>query len=568
MKILHKVLVAPAIAMAFLLVLGGTSYTMLSHQREILTDLVGNRFSSYQLAADSARQIGEVHAEVYRLFTWIGNLKADKIKQITTTQLAKIDEVAKKVTQFGARPEADPTEREIVQSLLKKLAKYKTGVDTAIDLSTVDVNTGMSAMQTADYDFQDLNQDFRQLVELETKFASNGYDGAMAAFGRVSAAVMAIAALALVISLAAALLMTTRITRPLRVAAEAAKRLAKGDMTVSITNISKDEVGELLDAMRTMATKLKQVVGDVRASAHALSSASEEVSHAAQSISQGASEQAASVEETSASIEQMNASITQNSENANVTDGMAVRAAKQAGEGGEAVEQTVQAMKEIAKKISIIDDIAYQTNLLALNAAIEAARAGEHGKGFAVVAGEVRKLAERSQVAAQQIGEMAESSVAVAEKAGKLLGEIVPATKNTSDLVQEIAAASQEQSSSVGQINTSMTQLNQITQQNASSSEELAATAEEMSSHADKLQQVVSFFQVEGSDAEALSMEATPGRHAPAPQGLAHMPSPVPAAPLVHAAARSGGAQVAVLADHAATHARANRVEQKEFVKF
>ncbi|MGM3372128.1 methyl-accepting chemotaxis protein, partial [Escherichia coli] len=82
-----------------------------------------------------------------------------------------------------------------------------------------------------------------------------------------------------------------------------------------------------------------------------------------------------------------------------VTDGMASKAAKEATEGGESVQQTVVAMKKIAQRISIIDDIAYQTNLLALNAAIEAARAGEHGKGFAVVAAEVRKLAERSQVA-------------------------------------------------------------------------------------------------------------------------------------------------------------------------
>src|SRR5690606_14141548 len=126
-------------------------------------------------------------------------------------------------------------------------------------------------------------------------------------------------------------------------------------------------------------------------------------------------------------------------------------AAKEATEGGESVQQTVSAMKDIAKKIGIIDDIAYQTNLLALNAAIEAARAGEHGKGFAVVAAEVRKLAERSQVAAQEIGQLASSSVQMAEMAGKLLDEMVPSINKTSDLVQEISAASEEQSSGVSQ---------------------------------------------------------------------------------------------------------------------
>ena len=273
--------------------------------------------------------------------------------------------------------------------------------------------------------------------------------------------------------------------------------ISEGDLTKSIDKSYEGAFGELKEYTNNTVNKLAHVVNEVNSGADALAGASEQVSATAQSLSQASSEQAAGVEETSASIEQMTASISQNTENAKVTDGMATRAAQEALDGGEAVRATVLAMKQIAKKISIIDDIAYQTNLLALNAAIEAARAGEHGKGFAVVAAEVRKLAERSQVAAQEIGEVATNSVELAEKAGKLLNDMVPNIKKTSDLVQEFTAASEEQSSGVAQINSAVVQLSQTTQQNASSSEELAATAEEMSTQAEQLQQTMGFFKLE-----------------------------------------------------------------------
>jgi methyl-accepting chemotaxis protein len=198
-------------------------------------------------------------------------------------------------------------------------------------------------------------------------------------------------------------------------------------------------------------------------------------------------------------MEQMTASVTQNTENARVTNQMSFKAAKEAKEGGTAVTETVAAMKQIAEKIGIIDDIAYQTNLLALNAAIEAARAGDHGKGFAVVAAEVRKLAERSQVAAREIGLVASGSVDLAERAGQLLGEIIPTIVKSADLMQEIATASEEQATGVSQINKAVDQLNQLTQQNASASEELAATAEEMSGQASELQDLMAFFHIDAN---------------------------------------------------------------------
>jgi len=337
----------------------------------------------------------------------------------------------------------------------------------------------------------------RDFVNYQTELAEQvGTDAeSMASSSRTLVIGLAIAAVLIGVFLA--FLITRSITRPIIEALNAANRLAEGDLSVKLESDSKDEVGLLMRAMQNMIGKLTQIIGEVRTAADNLTNAAGQVSATAQSLSQSSSEQAASVEETTSSMEQMSASITQNTENAKVTDGMASKAAKEAAEGGEAVTKTVDDMKSIASKIGIIDDIAYQTNLLALNAAIEAARAGDHGKGFAVVAAEVRKLAERSQVAAKEIGDLASSSVKQAERAGALLTEMVPTIRKTSDLVQEIASASSEQSSGVGQINGAMGQLNQATQQNASASEELAATAEELGSQAEQLQQTMTFFKLD-----------------------------------------------------------------------
>ena len=285
-------------------------------------------------------------------------------------------------------------------------------------------------------------------------------------------------------------------------AADLVNRVAAGDLTVEV-DLKQGDKTSLLAAMHSMVERLTSVITEVRSSATSLASASEQVSAASTTLSQNSSEQAASVEETSASMEQLSATVSQNAENAEVTDSIASKSADEASEGGEVVRETVVAMKAIAQKISIIDDIAYQTNLLALNAAIEAARAGDHGRGFAVVAAEVRKLAERSQVAAQEIGQLAGSSVSLAERAGQLLTDMVPSISKTADLVKEIAAASQEQRGGLNQINVAVLELSKATQTNAAASEQLSATSEEMSAQAMQLQSMMQFFRTtEGSSAQ------------------------------------------------------------------
>ncbi|MDH4162964.1 MAG: methyl-accepting chemotaxis protein [Nitrospirota bacterium] len=295
------------------------------------------------------------------------------------------------------------------------------------------------------------------------------------------------------------------IVRPITALTGVAERIARGDLTVTISAESEDETGKLTDVMGVMADRIDDVVSDVKSTAQVLASESSQIAESAAQMSQGATTQAASAEEASASIEQMAATIRQNAENSRETEKIAAKAAEDASDGRRSVSNAVLAMRQIAEKITVIEEIARQTNLLALNAAIEAARAGDLGKGFAVVAAEVRKLAERSRMAAAEIGEISTTSVEVAEMAGEMLDKLVPDIQRTADMVQEISAACGEQATGVDQISESILQLNEVVQQNAGAAEELSSSSEELAAQADQLRQAISYFIVKGSTAPGVA---------------------------------------------------------------
>ena len=322
---------------------------------------------------------------------------------------------------------------------------------------------------------------------------------------------------ALSIGCVLAWMLTRSIVKPLRDAVSVIVRIAGGDLRPAPRQSRTDEIGELLDALDGMTTRLATTVGKVREGAGAMDVASKDIASGNGDLSRRTEHQAGALEETASSVEQLTAAVKQNSAHAHEANELARQATQVAGRGGKVVSDVVDTMraisgfaKNIAEITAVIEGIAFQTNLLALNAAVEAARAGEHGRGFAVVAGEVRSLAQRSSTAAREIKLLIENSGARIEAgsqltavAGTTMNEIMHSVERVATIMAAISDASSEQEAGIGQINGAIIELDAVTQQNAALVEEAAASAEAMHAQASDLAKLVSYFQLTDKQSEA-----------------------------------------------------------------
>ncbi|GAB3244883.1 methyl-accepting chemotaxis protein [Chitinimonas naiadis] len=330
---------------------------------------------------------------------------------------------------------------------------------------------------------------------------------------------LALAVAALALGAFAGWWITRSVVNPVRLAVRIAEGVAGGDLTQKIETDRNDETGQLIKALKAMNDGLLQIVGDIRTSVETINTASQEIAAGNIDLSQRTEEQAASLEETAASMEELTSTVKQNAENAREANRLAEGASTIAQKGGEAVGQVVTTMAEIndsSKKIvdiiGVIDGIAFQTNILALNAAVEAARAGEQGRGFAVVAGEVRSLAQRSAAAAKEIKSLISDSVdrvtagtAQVDRAGITMEEVVGSIRKVTSIMGDISNASAEQSSGIEQVNTAVTQMDEVTQQNAALVEEAAAAAGSLQDQASLLMEAVNRFKLDQGTSRALA---------------------------------------------------------------
>lgn len=382
---------------------------------------------------------------------------------------------------------------------------------------------------------------FMGIVQYQEERMDFRYAEAINQFSNSKIVCLVIIAVSLLIGILISLFITRSITHPLSEGVVVSNALAKGDLTVEVKVLGKDETGQLMAAMKSMTENLRTIIGQVSSTSSQVAAAANQLHSTAEHIATGAEEVAAQASNVATAGEEMSATSGDIAQNCQLAAEGAQHASRTASNGADVVERTVAVMEQIATKvqesaktveslgarsdqigaiIGTIEDIADQTNLLALNAAIEAARAGEQGRGFAVVADEVRALAERTTRATREIGEMikaiqketkgavvameqgvrqVETGTAEAAKSGQALQDILQQINDVAMQVNQIATAAEEQTATTSEISSNMIQITEVVQQTSQGAHESATAAAQLNGNAEELQRLVRQFKLDNA---------------------------------------------------------------------
>lgn len=476
MKLKKKMLLAPIVVFGFMIVIAIGTYMAITLQTRSLDDIYNNRFKGYQNSSQILTEMSVVQANLYKIMTWISasydKQRIDQLARQTDARIVASVELTQKMLDSKDLTEE---EKKLYKIAHDNLVEFYKLAKATLEIAAQDAVTASMTFSMAEEKFGDVDKSLRAVNDLEIKLGQEKYKFSMGLASTTLKVFFVVLLVAIVISFLISVAVTGLILQPVRETITMLHRLAQGDLTQDISVQSRDEIGQLVQSVNEMRSKMSCAVGRAM-----------QVSN---SLKDSASSEAASIEETSASLDQIASMTRQNAENTDQANHLmhsAKGAIEKANESMAELKSSMQAITQASEKtqkiVKSIDEIAFQTNLLALNASVEAARAGEAGAGFAVVAGEVRNLAMRAKDSAQSSNDLIEDIVRKVKGGENLVSmtstafsEVTVNSEKVVRLMEEIAVASKEQSQGIGQVNSTIAELSSTTQRNAGNAESLAA---------------------------------------------------------------------------------------------
>ncbi len=557
LKIRLKLYILIGVALSGMLMIGGMSFNLMGQMNEMTLDISTSWLPSIDTARNMSTAISNIRLNELGYLTAVSaDVKAYSLQYLQKEK----EDMDALLAVYGEL--IDEEERAFYDNAMNLWSQYNEADEEMMALAgqgLIEEARAILEGECVDL-YNSLNSSFDDIITYNSEGSDDAAEESSFLYSTAVRIMMTVIIVIILVGVFFSFVIIRSIKIPISEIANAAIKMAEGDLDVAVSYTSRDELGilaaqvgrlirklqmiiddenkflakmakgdltvdsvceaeytgsfhPLLVSFRGIAVELNDTMRQISQSSSQVAGGAEQVSSGAQALAQGTSEQASAVQELVATINEISSKVNQNAENAQLAEATSGSVSTKMNVSNEKMQQMIQAMEdisnssnEIGKIIKTIEDIALQTNILALNAAVEAARAGEAGKGFAVVADEVRSLANKSAEASKNISDLIENSLKVVENGKQITDDtaksLLDAVKDVNEMtgiIGQISQASSDQAYSISQITIGMNQISDVVQTNSATAEESAAASEEMSSQSQLMKALVGRFKLKNS---------------------------------------------------------------------